>query len=116
MGDQVLIQVSTAIRNAVRSRDIVSRFGGEEFLVLLADASADCAMQAAERIRQKVYDLQIPHVMNTHVAANVTASIGIAPLIDEHLDDALEKADKALYEAKRLGRNNILNSKDIPSL
>lgn len=116
MGDQVLIQVSTAIRNAVRSRDIVSRFGGEEFLVLLAEASADCAMQAAERIRQKVYDLQIPHVMNTHVAANVTASIGIAPLIDEHLDDALEKADKALYEAKRLGRNNILNSKDIPSL
>lgn len=114
MGDQALIQVSTAIRNAVRSRDIVTRFGGEEFMVLLASSTAECALQAAERIRQKVYDLKIPHILNASVATNVTVSVGIAPLKAEHIDKALENADRALYEAKRLGRNNILSSETLP--
>lgn len=60
MGDRALIRVSAAIRNAVRSRDIVARFGGEEFMVLLTNSSKETARQAAERIRQRVYDLKIP--------------------------------------------------------
>jgi diguanylate cyclase (GGDEF)-like protein len=60
MGDQALIQVSAAIRNAVRSRDIVARFGGEEFMVLLTNSTPEAALLAAERIRQQVYDLKIP--------------------------------------------------------
>lgn len=114
MGDQALIQVSTAVRNAVRSRDIVTRFGGEEFMVLLANSNAESAQRAAERIRQKVYDLKIPHILNASVATNVTISIGIAPLEAELIDKALENADKALYEAKRLGRNNIMSSDALP--
>ncbi|MER1977153.1 GGDEF domain-containing protein [Pseudocitrobacter faecalis] len=114
MGDQALIQVSAAVRDAVRSRDIVTRFGGEEFVVLLANSNADSAQRAAERIRQKVYDLKIPHILNASVATNVTISIGIAPLEGEEIDKALENADKALYEAKRLGRNHILTSDAIP--
>ncbi|STV83102.1 diguanylate cyclase [Klebsiella michiganensis] len=81
MGDQALIQVSAAIRNAVRSRDIVARFGGEEFMVLLTSSSAENALQAAERIRQRVYDLKIPHMFNESVATNVTISIGMTPLM-----------------------------------
>lgn len=114
MGDQALIQVSAAVRDAVRSRDIVTRFGGEEFVVLLANSNADSAQRAAERIRQKVYDLKIPHILNASVATNVTISIGIAPLEGEEIDKALENADKALYEAKRLGRNHILTSDALP--
>lgn len=110
MGDQALIQVSAAIRNAVRSRDIVTRFGGEEFMVLLSSTHAEAALQAAERIRQRVYDLKIPHMFNHSVATNVTVSIGLAPLIGEDIEDALAQADKALYEAKHLGRNHILAS------
>lgn len=110
MGDQALIQVSAAIRNAVRSRDIVTRFGGEEFMVLLTTTNAEAAIQAAERIRQRVYDLKIPHMFNHSVATNVTVSIGLAPLIDEDIEEALAQADKALYEAKHMGRNNILAS------
>ena len=110
MGDQALIQVSAAIRNSVRSRDIVARFGGEEFMVLLTNSSADNAFQAAERIRQRVYDLKIAHMFNESVATNVTISIGMAPLYDAEIDDALERADRALYEAKNLGRNIILAS------
>ncbi|HIF6301045.1 TPA: GGDEF domain-containing protein, partial [Klebsiella michiganensis] len=110
MGDQALIQVSAAIRNAVRSRDIVARFGGEEFMVLLTSSSAENALQAAERIRQRVYDLKIPHMFNESVATNVTISIGMTPLMDADIDSALKRADNALYEAKNMGRNIILTS------
>lgn len=113
MGDQALIRVSAALRDAVRSRDIVARFGGEEFMILLNNMDLEHARQTAERIRQKVYDLDIPHMFNESVATNVTVSIGIAPLQDSDIDAALSLADKALYEAKHLGRNNILVSGDL---
>lgn len=108
MGDQALIQVSAAIRNAVRSRDIVARFGGEEFMVLLTNSTTEAASLAAERIRQQVYDLKIPHMFNESVATNVTISIGMTPLMDSDIDGALKRADTALYEAKGQGRNIIL--------
>lgn len=114
MGDQALIQVSAAIRNAVRSRDIVTRYGGEEFMVLLTSTTSELALETAERIRQRVYDLKIPHMFNHSVATNVTVSIGLAPLIGEDMKEALAQADKALYEAKHLGRNNILTSEMLP--
>jgi diguanylate cyclase (GGDEF)-like protein len=113
MGDQALIRVSAAIRDAVRSRDIVARFGGEEFMVLLTNISLEHARQTAELIRQKVYDLKIPHMFNARVATNVTISIGIAIFADEDVEGALQKADKALYEAKHMGRNNILLSEEL---
>ncbi len=113
MGDQALIRVSAAIRDAVRSRDIVARFGGEEFMILLSDVDLEHARTTAERIRQQVFDLKIPHMFNESVATNVTVSIGIAPLLNEDIEDALGKADKALYEAKHLGRNHILVSGDL---
>jgi diguanylate cyclase (GGDEF)-like protein len=68
------------------------------------------ALQAAERIRQRVYDLKIPHMFNESVATNVTISIGMTPLMDADIDSALKKADNALYEAKNMGRNIILAS------
>ena len=110
MGDQALIQVSAAIRNAVRSRDIVARVGGEEFMVLLTNSTTEAASLAAERIRQQVYDLKIPHMFNESVATNVTISIGMTPLMDSDIDGALKRADTALYEAKGQGRNIILAS------
>ncbi|WP_054178269.1 GGDEF domain-containing protein [Trabulsiella odontotermitis] len=113
MGDKALIRVSTAIRDAVRSRDIVARYGGEEFMVLLPQSDAQSAMRTAERIRQQVYDLKIPHMFNESVATNVTISIGIAPLIANNVNLALENADRALYEAKHLGRNSILTSEQF---
>ncbi|MDQ8582792.1 GGDEF domain-containing protein [Klebsiella aerogenes] len=108
MGDQALIQVSAAIRNSVRSRDIVARFGGEEFMVVLTSSTAETAFQTAERIRQRVYDLKIAHRFNESVATNVTISIGMTPLVDGDIDSAIKRADSALYEAKNQGRNIIL--------
>ena len=79
-------------------------------MVLLTSSSAENALQAAERIRQRVYDLKIPHMFNESVATNVTISIGMTPLEDADIDSALKRADNALYEAKKMGRNIILTS------
>lgn len=78
--------------------------------MLLTSSSAENALQAAERIRQRVYDLKIPHMFNESVATNVTISIGMTPLVDADIDSALKRADNALYEAKNMGRNIILAS------
>lgn len=69
-------------------------------MVLLTNSSEETAWQAAERIRQRVYDLKIPHMFNESVATNVTISIGLTPLIDDNIEQALARADGALYEAK----------------
>jgi len=82
-------------------------------MVLLSNIPLELARQTAERIRQKVYDLKIPHMFNESVATNVTISIGIAMFNDEDIEQALEKADKALYEAKHRGRNSILLSEEL---
>ena len=79
-------------------------------MVLLTNISLEHARQTAERIRQKVYDLKIPHLFNESVATNVTISIGMTPLVDADIDSALKRADNALYEAKNMGRNIILAS------
>ena len=113
MGDQALTHVSAAIRDAVRSRDVVTRYGGEEFMILLTDIDAERAIQTEERIRQRVYDLKIPHLFNDDVATHVTASIGIAALEHSDIEEALRQADTALYRAKRQGRNSILISDSL---
>lgn len=114
MGDQALARVSVAIRDAVRSRDVVVRYGGEEFLVLMTNVNASIAMKLAERIRQYVVDLKIPHRFNEKVSTNVTISAGIAPIFDNEFDQAVANADRALYVAKNQGRNTILAWEDLP--
>lgn len=116
MGDQALARVSVAIRDAVRSRDVVTRYGGEEFLVLLTNVNASIAMKLAERIRQYVVDLEIPHRFNEKVSTHVTISAGIAPIFDDEFDQAVANADRALYVAKNQGRNTILAWESLPKI
>ncbi|MGQ3904823.1 diguanylate cyclase domain-containing protein [Mixta calida] len=113
MGDQALARVSAAIRDAVRSRDVVTRYGGEEFLVLMTNVNAAIAMRLAERIRQHVLDLKIPHRFNDRVSTHVTISAGIAPIFEEDAEQAIANADRALYVAKNRGRNTILSWKEL---
>ena len=113
MGDQALARVSAAIRDAVRSRDVVTRYGGEEFLVFMTNVNASIAMKLAGRIRQHVLDLEIPHRFNHQVSTHVTISAGIAPLQEEDFDQAIINADRALYVAKNRGRNTILSWEEL---
>ena len=107
-GDRCLKQIAEALRYAMRSEDdLVIRYGGEEFAVILQDADLTEARQAAERLRKAVHDLKIPHP-GLGPGRTVSISIGacaVAP--EESISDALTRADKRLYEAKQAGRDRV---------
>ncbi len=104
-GDDVLVAVSQTIANTVRRSDLLFRYGGEEFVVLASHTGEQGAMLLAERIRENVSALQTVRGRST----NVTVSVGVARLQEKESAEAFfERADKALYSAKRNGRNRSL--------
>jgi diguanylate cyclase (GGDEF)-like protein len=109
-GDQCLVAVAKALQSQLRrSRDVVARYGGEEFACILPGTSAADAMLVAEKLRQAVKDLAIPHRASA-VGPTVTASIGLACELDfeAHAQaDLLAAADQQLYMAKARGRDQV---------
>ncbi len=103
VGDRVLRCISTALVNRIRPSDVLSRYGGEEFVVLLRESGAEEAQSAAERIRADIETLEdLPEGLS------LTASIGVAvSLPGESPDELLLRADEALYRSKREGRNLV---------
>ncbi len=104
-GDLVLRQTTRAMQSALRAGDMIGRFGGEEFVVLLPGADLKQAMGAAERCRAAVQIMKIPNAPYL----SVTASVGVAafPEHGEALDALLKASDSAMYKAKANGRNRI---------
>lgn len=101
-GDRIIVSVAKALKQAVRGKDAVVRWGGEEFLVLLEDCPREPAQQLAERIRSRVEALADTEV------GKVTLSLGLATLApDESVGQLIERADAALYVAKESGRNRV---------
>ena len=103
VGDEALKKIATLINANLRPLDIAGRMGGDELTILLMDADTDIASVVAERLREAVESNAISVDENP---ITITVSIGISA-ISTSLDDALRKADQALYEAKRTGRNCI---------
>lgn len=102
-GDEVLKGVAEILRRSIRAYDLAGRYGGEEFMVVLPGADENEAMQAAERIRRRIANLP------TKASADVTASIGVAlfPESAEEAEVLIKTADRALYRAKRQGRDQV---------
>lgn len=109
-GDACLRQIAAALRGIPqRAADLVARFGGEEFVVLLPATSQEDAAEVAERMRQAIVDLQIPHAAS-RAAPGVTVSFGVAaahPVGNQQASDLVAMADAALYAAKEKGRNRV---------
>ena len=104
-GDAVLREVAAAIAHTLRAEDTPVRYGGEEFAVILRRASAPQAADVAERIREAVADLG---PSSTGVDAPVTVSVGVAVAGEEdEMSTVIERADQALYRAKRRGRDRV---------
>lgn len=106
-GDDTIIGVSNIIKQTIRSQDIASRFGGEEFVVMLRETALKDALVVAERIRKGVEDLRIN---SSKEDINVTISIGVAEFdydIDKKPDDVIGRADDSLYISKKQGKNRI---------
>ena len=105
-GDAVLQELILACRVILRQRDTLARFGGEEFVLLLPETDETGAQQVASRLRQLVAE----HVIEYNGALiQVTISIGITTCDStiDTLDDLLNRADQALYRAKRMGKNRL---------
>lgn len=103
VGDEVLIEIATLLKNYVRKMDKVFRWGGEEFLIFCPETNVDGTFHLAESIRSVVEQ----HIF--HIANKLTISLGVAAIEeDDTLNMILKRADKYLYKAKNLGRNNVV--------
>ena len=104
-GDQALKSIAQCADRTIRESDMIFRYGGEEFLVLLSGTDSDGAGQLAERIRENVERLN-PHI---HKSMNLTVSLGVAGMRNGDDSGALfKRADTALYKAKQQGRNRVV--------
>lgn len=109
-GDECLRGVAGALKDfARRPGDIAARYGGEEFVLVLTNATAQQARLVAERVRDRILELAIPHQRSSH--GSVTASFGVASMVPTHTHSGPEAlllaADQALYRAKHAGRNRV---------
>ncbi len=107
VGDAVLKKVASVIKNSVRQSDIVVRYGGEEFLVILIDVAQDESVKVAEKIRERVEKTAIA---TEGVTLKKTVSIGVSefPTDGEKFWQCIKYADIALYKAKESGRNKVV--------
>lgn len=112
VGDKVLQKVAEAMGAQLRASDLLYRYGGEEFVILLPETDIRGALVAAESIRQKVADISVRLDGDQTIA--VTISIGVAcfPQDTDNQDELLKKADVAVYAAKNGGRNRVCHLKE----
>jgi diguanylate cyclase (GGDEF)-like protein/PAS domain S-box-containing protein len=110
-GDICLVGVAKAIKSVVnRPADLVARFGGEEFIIILPSTDIDGASHLAEQVRMAVFQKNIVHEYS-ETAPYVSLSLGVAamiPTLNSNPDHLIKAADDALYEAKRQGRNQVI--------
>lgn len=100
-GDFVLQEFSTILKNESRETDVLGRYGGEEFLILLTNTDLEDAVITCERIRKKVE-------MHNFDGIHITVSGGISKYSNKSIDDFITDADNNLYKAKNEGRNRIV--------
>lgn len=113
MGDSALQEVAHALRKSLkRPGDLAARYGGEEFVLILPETDLDPAVLVAERAREAVISLQIPH-LRSDAAEYISISIGVATRVsgfEPPPKDLLKQADQNLYKAKENGRNRVVAS------
>ena len=109
VGDSVIRNVADLIRRSIRGGDLAARFGGEEFVIILADTPARGAMAVAEALRLRIELLRLKRTRDGQLLAPITASIGVTAMrIDDTAESVINRADDALYAAKNSGRNRVV--------
>lgn len=111
-GDAALRTVAAIIATNVREQDVVYRYGGEEFSILLPEATADEAASVAERVRRAVEEASIPGE-ETQPDGTLTVSVGVSTVPTVDPSAIAERADQALYDAKQSGRNRVVLSGSV---
>ena len=108
-GDKTLVRIARCLREGVRTIDVVSRFGGEEFAVILPETRKEEALEIGERLRQEVESVYFPGEESLP-GSRLTVSLGVATFTEDARDlkSLIQKSDRALYQAKAQGRNCIV--------
>ena len=105
VGDKVLQAVAGQLKKSIRKTDFVARYGGEEFMLIMPETTLEQSIIAAEKIRQQIADMKFSTIRSDQP---VTVSIGAANLrLGTTLEQMIELADQALYQAKEKGRNRV---------
>ena len=111
MGDQTLVSVAEVLKTSIRSAtDIASRYGGEEFIILLPETDRETAKLLAERIRKNIENLAIEHI-SSDISDVLTVSAGVKTVDKDNcscVNNLIEQVDQALYKAKENGRNIVV--------
>ncbi|WP_146205162.1 sensor domain-containing diguanylate cyclase [Spiribacter halobius] len=111
LGDQVLVSVADTLRRCLRASDTLGRYGGDELCAVLPHADAEAALAVAEKVRRTVHELAFRGRGPRPVC--ITCSVGVAVLVgDERVEALLARADDALYQAKRAGRDRVVLAAD----
>jgi diguanylate cyclase (GGDEF)-like protein len=113
VGDQLIRRVADAIRGALREYDLPARFGGDEFAVLMPETSLSEAITVAERIRRGVEAIEVRLADGTPVSASVSIGVALFPAHGRTSSDLLAAADRAVYQAKALGRNRVCGFTEV---
>ncbi len=107
-GDQVLKLVAHTLINGVKGRDMAARYGGEEFAILLPETPLSAAKRVADGLRERIANKEIINRATGVHLGQITISVGVSEhQKGENVDNLIERADKALYKAKELGRNRV---------
>lgn len=106
VGDAILKEVSASIKENVRQIDIVGRYGGEEFCIILAETDKEQALLAAQRIRQAI-ESKLIHVYDEYVKITVSIGLSMFPKHAKDIEKLIDYSDQALYRAKEEGRNRV---------
>ena len=108
LGDKVIKLIADTLKNMTKGKDMASRFGGEEFVLMLPDTTLDGAETLAESIRRAVEKARVVRPKTGESVGQITISLGVTDMtLEEDLDEVIERADKALYFAKNSGRNRV---------
>lgn len=114
VGDQVLRLVAKALRERVRDNDLPARYGGEELIAVLPQTDLEGCTAIAERIRRTIADCQFTRRSTGEVLPQITVSIGVGQFqFGESMADLIDRCDRALYLAKKLGRNRVVTELEL---
>jgi len=106
-GDLILRELAECLRSTVRSEDVVCRYGGEEFVLLLPEITLELALEAAERLRNRVEELRLTYRGETLQQISISVGVSIFPQASRDSGELLRMADVAMYHAKKSGRNQV---------